>query len=83
MLLNRAGIPTFPYPDTAVFARALVEAAPERLLWGSDWPHVMIRTAMPNDGALFDVFAGWVPDAGLRKRILVDNPARLYDFGAP
>ena len=72
-----------PYADVTPFARALLDAAPERLLWGSDWPHVYIRTAMPNDGALFDVFARWVPDAALRKRILVDNPARLYDFRSP
>jgi 2-pyrone-4,6-dicarboxylate lactonase len=69
-----------PYPDTAPFAQALVDAAPQRLLWGSDWPHVMVRSAMPNDGALFDLFAKWVPDAALRHRILVENPARLYGF---
>lgn len=69
-----------PYPDTDAFAQALVEAAPQRLVWGSDWPHVFIKTAMPNDGDLFDLFARWVPDAGLRQRILVDHPARLYDF---
>jgi len=69
-----------PYPDTDVFARELVDAAPDRLLWGSDWPHVFIRTAMPNDGHLFDVFATWVPDAELRRRILVDHPATLYGF---
>ncbi len=69
-----------PYPDTAPFAQALVDAAPERLLWGSDWPHVMMKTAMPNDGDLFDAFAQWVPDAALRKRILVDHPGEVYDF---
>jgi predicted TIM-barrel fold metal-dependent hydrolase len=69
-----------PYPDTTPFARALVDAAPERLLWGSDWPHVFIKTAMPNDGDLFDVFAKWVPDAAMRQRILVDHPALVYDF---
>jgi 2-pyrone-4,6-dicarboxylate lactonase len=69
-----------PYPDTATVARRLVDTAPGRLVWGTDWPHVIVRTAMPNDGDLFDVFARWVPDAGLRQRILVDNPALLYDF---
>jgi 2-pyrone-4,6-dicarboxylate lactonase len=77
----RLTLSAMPYPDVAPFARALVDAAPERLLWGSDWPHVYIRSAMPNDGELFDVFATWVPDAAMRKRILVDNPARVYDFG--
>jgi predicted TIM-barrel fold metal-dependent hydrolase len=69
-----------PYADTDAFAHALVEAAPQRLLWGSDWPHVMVKSKMPNDGRLFDVFAGWVPDAKTRHTILVDNPARLYGF---
>jgi predicted TIM-barrel fold metal-dependent hydrolase len=69
-----------PYADTTAFAQALVAAAPERLLWGSDWPHVAIKTAMPNDGDLFDTFAKWVPDAATRKRILVDHPAEVYDF---
>jgi 2-pyrone-4,6-dicarboxylate lactonase len=77
----RLTLSAMAYPDVAPFARALVDAAPERLLWGSDWPHVYIRSAMPNDGELFDVFATWVPDAAMRKRILVDNPARVYDFG--
>jgi 2-pyrone-4,6-dicarboxylate lactonase len=71
---------SMPYPDTDAFAQALVDAAPGQLLWGSDWPHVYIRTAMPNDGDLFDVFARWVPDPAVRERILVDNPARLYGF---
>ena len=69
-----------PYVEVNPFAAALVDAAPDRLLWGSDWPHVYIRTAMPNDGALFDLFSRWVPDPTMRQRILVDNPSRVYDF---
>jgi 2-pyrone-4,6-dicarboxylate lactonase len=69
-----------PYAEVDAFAARLVEAAPERLVWGSDWPHVTMKTAMPNDGALFDVFARWVPDPALRQRILVDNAAQLYGF---
>ena len=76
----RLTLSAMPYADVAPFAQALVDAAPERLLWGSDWPHVFIRTAMPNDGALFDVFASWVPDASVRKRILVDHAAEVYDI---
>jgi predicted TIM-barrel fold metal-dependent hydrolase len=76
----RLTLSAMPYPDVAPFARALVDAAPERLLWGSDWPHVLIKTAMPNDGDLFDTFSNWVPDAALRQRILVEHPARVYDF---
>ena len=60
----------------------VVEAVPERLMWGSDWPHVFIKSAMPNDGDLLDVFSKCFPDAAMRKRILVDNPAKVYDFQA-
>jgi predicted TIM-barrel fold metal-dependent hydrolase len=67
-----------PYPDMQIFAQALVQAAPDRLVWGSDWPHVMVETRMPNTGELLDLLADWVPDEGTRSRILVDNPARLY-----
>ena len=70
----------FPYADITPFARALVAAAPRQLVWGSDWPHVMLDSAMPNDGALCDLLAEWVPDPAVRKRILVDNPETLYDF---
>jgi predicted TIM-barrel fold metal-dependent hydrolase len=61
-------------------AHALVAAAPERVIWGSDWPHVMVKTAMPNDGELLDLLADWIPDAATRERILVNNAALLYDF---
>jgi predicted TIM-barrel fold metal-dependent hydrolase len=69
-----------PYPDTDDFAFALVEAAPQRLIWGTDWPHVIVRTRMPNDGDLADLLGHWVPDVKVRDRILVDNPATLYGF---
>lgn len=68
-----------PYDDVTSWAQALVEAAPDRLVWGSDWPHVAVAP-MPDAGALRNLLATWVPDAGARRRILVDNPARLYDF---
>src|SRR6266581_2808469 len=66
-----------PFRDALPFAAALVEAAPQRVLWGTDFPHPNVEV-MPNDGELVDLFAEMVPDEGLRKRILVDNPARLY-----
>jgi 2-pyrone-4,6-dicarboxylate lactonase len=69
-----------PYTDTGQFAQALVAAAPERLLWGSDWPHVFIKTAVPDDRKLLALFERWVPDEKARRRILVDNPAQLYSF---
>lgn len=60
-------------------ARALVRAAPERMLWGSNWPHPN-ATTIPDDAALLDALAEWAPDAATRRAILVDNPARLYGF---
>ncbi len=69
-----------PYADITPFAHALVAAAPDQLVWGTDWPHVMLDGPMPNDGDLCDQLAVWVPDAAVRNRILVDNPARLYGF---
>ena len=69
-----------PYDDLTPFARALVAAAPERLVFGTDWPHVMMESDMPNTGTLVEQLAVWVPDAGIRRQILVDNPARLYRY---
>jgi predicted TIM-barrel fold metal-dependent hydrolase len=69
-----------PYADIVKFAHALVAAAPDRLVWGTDWPHVMMESAMPNTGIFAELLATWVPDEAVRMRILVDNPARLYGF---
>lgn len=71
---------TPPYRETIPLARALFDAAPERCLWGSDWPHVANWGAMPNVGDLLDLLADWLPDAAARRRVLVDNPHRLYGF---
>jgi predicted TIM-barrel fold metal-dependent hydrolase len=69
----------FPYASMTPFARILVRHAPERLLWGSDWPHVQMNgRRMPNDGDLVDLLAEWVPDATTRQRILTQNPLALY-----
>jgi predicted TIM-barrel fold metal-dependent hydrolase len=70
------------YEDVAPIHKAMVAACPERMLWGSDWPHVHMKADMPIVGALLNVFDVWVDDADLQQRILVDNPARLYGFGA-
>lgn len=78
----RISIEPFPHPDTTTLAHALTKAAPERIVWGTDWPHVMVKTAMPNDGALADLLLDWIADAGLREQVLVANPAKLYGFGA-
>jgi predicted TIM-barrel fold metal-dependent hydrolase len=69
-----------PFRDTLPFAQALTAAAPERCVWGSDWPHVAVEGPMFNTGALLDLLPLWVPDVALRQRILVTNPARLYGF---
>jgi 2-pyrone-4,6-dicarboxylate lactonase len=71
---------TPPYPGMRRFAAALAEAAPDRCVWGTDWPHPGVAALMPNDGMLIDLLAEWVPDAARRQRILVDNPAQLYGF---
>lgn len=70
----------FPYGDTHEMARAAIAAAPERILWGSDWPHVNHFDPMPNDGDLLGLLAEWAPEEALRRMILVENPARLYGF---
>jgi predicted TIM-barrel fold metal-dependent hydrolase len=67
-----------PFRDAVPFARALVEAAPDRVLWGTDWPHPNIAGDMPNDGDLVDLLAEAVEDEALRRRVLVGNPTRLY-----
>lgn len=72
-----------PFGAATPIARALIEAAPDRLVWGSDWPHPQISGPMPDDGDLFDWFLDATGDVALRRRILVDNPARLYDFAGP
>ncbi len=69
-----------PFRDAIPFARKLVEAAPDRILWGTDFPHPNIASTMPNDGDLVDLFAEAIDDEALQRRILVDNPALLYDF---
>jgi predicted TIM-barrel fold metal-dependent hydrolase len=71
------------YPEATKTAQAFVRAAPERLVWGSDWPHpTMPNDNKPNDALLFDLLTEWVPDDATRNRILVRNPQALYGFTA-
>jgi 2-pyrone-4,6-dicarboxylate lactonase len=70
-----------PYRDTIPLAQALVAARPDRLVWGSDWPHVHLAGPMPNVGDLIDLMADWVPDAPTRDRIFAANAHRLFGFG--
>ncbi|WP_255564220.1 amidohydrolase [Mameliella sp. CS4] len=67
-----------PYDDVVPFARALVERFPDRVLWGTDWPHPNMKSHVPDDGALVDVIPRIAVTEGLRQRLLVDNPMRLY-----
>ena len=69
-----------PWAETVPLARALLEAAPGRCVWGSDWPHVSHWGAMMNVGDLLDLLADWVPDETQRRRVLVENPQLLYGF---
>lgn len=71
------------YTGITAVARAFVAGAPERIVWGSDWPHPTEREAKPDDAVLLDRLAEWAPDEATRTRILVDNPATLYGFGNP
>ena len=74
---TNSGPPT--YADKLAIAQAYIKAAPERVVWGSDWPHPT-EADKPDDAALFDLLAEWAPDAAQRKRILVTNPEILYGF---
>ncbi len=70
------------YTDLVPFAHALIDAAPERVIWGTDWPHsnLFVPGKTPNDGDLLDLLYEFAPDEKVRRKILVDNPSRLYGF---
>ena len=78
--LSRRGAPG--YEDVLPLARSLAAANPERLLWASDWPHSELFDKVPQDGELADLVSDWLPDAALRHRVCVENPARLYGYPA-
>ncbi|HXJ01895.1 MAG TPA: amidohydrolase family protein [Micropepsaceae bacterium] len=70
-----------PYPEATTIAQDFVKAAPERLVWGSDWPHpTSPGPTKPNDALLFDLLSVWAPDERIRNRILIENPITLYGF---
>jgi predicted TIM-barrel fold metal-dependent hydrolase len=76
---TRVGPPS--YADVAPVAQAYVKLAPERCVWGSDWPHPTLKAhEKPDDAALVDLLAVWIPDQATRHRVLVENPAALYGF---
>jgi 2-pyrone-4,6-dicarboxylate lactonase len=78
---NSKAIPM--HEDVRPFHDALVDANPDRLLWGSDWPFLGMTTYRPDNGALLDLMDQWLPDPALREKILVTNPAALYGFRDP
>jgi predicted TIM-barrel fold metal-dependent hydrolase len=72
----------YPYADVVPFAHALIAKAPDRVLWGTNWPHsnMFVYGRTPNDGLLLNLMLDFAPDESIRNRILVDNPARLFGF---
>ncbi len=70
-----------PFRDAVPFAQALLEVAEDRILWGTDWPHPNIKRHMPDDGDLVDLIPLFMPQENLQRKVLVDNPNRLYRFG--
>ena len=76
--VSRRGPPA--YEDVAAIARAIIAAAPERVVWGSNWPHPNAPEPKPDEAPLLDLLGAWAPDEAVRRAILVDNPARLYGF---
>lgn len=75
--VSKAGPPT--YEDVGRLAKACVAAAPERMLWASNWPHPSVPEK-PDDAVLLDLLLDWAPDEATRRQILVDTPAKLYGF---
>ena len=75
------------YPDVAPYAKGFIVANPDRVLWGTDWPHpnttpsAKVSAPLPiDDGRLFNQFPIWAPDPQHQRKILAENPARLYGF---
>jgi predicted TIM-barrel fold metal-dependent hydrolase len=75
---SKAGPPT--YSDREAITKAYVKNAPERLVWGTDWPHPTVTGTKPDNVALLNLLLDWVPDENARARILVSNPEKLYRF---
>jgi predicted TIM-barrel fold metal-dependent hydrolase len=81
MLSNADRRPTtgYPWDDAVKYAKAYIEAAPDRMIWGSDWPHPLVTEdmAMKNDGDLIELLYRYCPTEEIKRKILVENPARL------
>jgi len=75
---SKSGPPN--YSDVGRLATALAKAAPERMLWATNWPHPMPNTPIPDDAWVLDMMLRWIPDDAVRHKTFVDNPAQLYGF---
>jgi predicted TIM-barrel fold metal-dependent hydrolase len=76
----RSSVAGYPYADVAPLSRLFIKQAPERCVWGTDWPHPRVKDHMPDEGELLDLVRDWAPEEDMQRRILVDNPADLYGF---
>jgi predicted TIM-barrel fold metal-dependent hydrolase len=77
--LERASATGAPFHDAIPFAKRLIENSPDRVLWGTDWPHPNVKL-MPNDGDIVDLIPLYAPDAAIQHKLLVTNPERLFRF---
>jgi 2-pyrone-4,6-dicarboxylate lactonase len=78
--LYRLSAEPYPHRDMQPMISRVVESRPDRILWGSNWPHPICPVPMPNDGDLVDLIPLWLPDPTAQRLALVDNPAKLYGF---
>ena len=78
--LYRLSSKPYPHEDMLPMIHRVVQARPDRMIWGSNWPHPIHTGPMPNDGDLVDLIPLWVPDSEQRRQMLVDNPVTLYGF---
>lgn len=78
--LYRLSDEPYPHRDMLPMIERVVDARPDKVLWGSNWPHPICPVPMPNDADLVDLVPLWLPDASVRQAVLVDNPATLYGF---
>jgi predicted TIM-barrel fold metal-dependent hydrolase len=77
--LERASAAGAPFQDSVPFAKQLIDNAPDRVIWGTDWPHPNVKV-MPNDGDLVDLIPLYAPDPAIQQKLLVTNPERLFNW---
>lgn len=78
--VERGSLNGAPYDDMLPILQEIARIAPDRCIWGTDWPHPVLQNSMPDDGALVDYIWQILPTEAQRQAVLVDNPAKLYDF---